>query len=135
MCIWIKNMFRSMPAILKQKTDNRIRIIMKLWIVLRFKVRMSLFSYSIKSLFCIKFRMKFDVMLLLLLNLVQWVFRWRLMKKSRSNTLVHVMDVRRAQWDNKLPNTFQLKNHICLNGYFSMKIWFPGKLAVLKWQR
>lgn len=28
----------------------------------------------------------------------------------------------------KLPNAIQLKSHNCINGNFTMKIWFPGKL-------
>lgn len=29
----------------------------------------------------------------------------------------------------KLPNAIQLKSHNCINGNFTMKIWFPGKLT------
>lgn len=44
------------------------------------------FLYSIKSLFCVKFRMKFDVMVFLLLNLVQWVLRWHCVSLARNYT-------------------------------------------------
>lgn len=91
------------------------------------------FLYSIKSLFCVKFRMKFDVMVFLLLNLVQWVLRWHCVSLARNYT--HESWKKVDQKHSFMSWIFQLKSYIRLNRHFNTKIWFPGKWAALKWQR
>lgn len=141
-------MSRPIPVVdclQKKITVDRIRIIVEFWQVRRL---MGMFFFVLASnhhftsnsfiLQCDFFSLLVEritkvFLLTLYFDGKKSYVLWR--KKVETKNNIHPCHGYSAQWHYKLPNTIQLKSHNCLNGYFNMKIWFPGKWAAVKWQR